>query len=283
MVEYLTTKCGICKSQLITPSRITQKELLKVHKLEYLKSLNESRNIAQILEMPTLRFIPSTSLKSGLLEPMLYGAGGTVLGVKKANEFGWAINLSGGYHHAKSDHGEGFCFFADIPIAIKCLWEERPDSKVLIIDLDAHQGNGVSSILGNDNRITILDIYNSQIYPNDENAERFVSYNVPITSRTDTRTYLGLIDKWLPHAIKEHKPDLIIYNAGTDIFISDALGGLSITEEGIIKRDEKVFKTAVDNNIPILMLLAGGYHRKSDEIIGKSIENLLNTVLKGKI
>ncbi len=283
MVDYLTTQCGIRKSQLITPSKITQKELLKVHKPEYLKSLNESRNIAQVLEMPSLRFIPITSLKSGLLEPMLFGAGGTVLGVKKAIESGWAINLSGGYHHAKRDHGEGFCFFADIPIAVKCLWEEKPHSKVLIVDLDAHQGNGVSSILGDDNRIAILDIYNSHVFPDDENAERFVSYNIPITRQTDTRTYLGLIDKWLPLAIKEHKPDLIIYNAGTDIFILDALGGLSITEQGIIKRDEKVFKAAVDNSIPILMLLAGGYHKKSGEIIGKSIENLLNTVLKGKI
>lgn len=278
--KHLRKNLDLCPEQFVSPYRITDEELLKVHSREYLSSLRRSKSIAKIVEIYPLRFVPTIFLRNGILEPMRLGSGGTVLGAKLALEKGWAINLSGGYHHAKAENGEGFCFFADIPIAVKSVWKEKPDVKVLIIDLDAHQGNGCSSILGNDTRVAILDIYNSQVYPDDTQAEALVTYDVPVLARTNNTTYLGLLKEWLPVAIDGHKPGLIIYNAGTDIYELDPLGALSITEEGIVQRDEIVFRAAIDNEIPILMVLSGGYHKRSGEIIAKSIENLLNTVLK---
>ena len=280
--KHLRKNLNLCPEQFVSPYRITDEELLTVHSREYLSSLRRSKNIAKIVEIYALRFVPTVFLRNGLLEPMRLGSGGTVRGAKLALEKGWAINLSGGYHHAKAENGEGFCFFADIPIAIMSIWKDKPDVKVLIIDLDAHQGNGCSSILGNDKRVAILDMYNSQVYPNDTEAEAHVTYDVPILAGTNNSTYLGLLQEWLPVAINGHKPGLVIYNAGTDIYELDPLGALSITEDGIIKRDEIVFRAAIDNDIPILMVLSGGYHKKSGEIIAKSIENLLNTVLKNR-
>ena len=130
--------------------------------------------------------------------------------------------------------------------------------------------------------MSILDIYNSQVYPDDTQAEALVNYDVTVLARTNNTTYLNLLKEWLPVAIDGHKPGLIIYNAGTDIYELDPLGALSITEEGIVQRDEMVFRAATDNEIPILMVLSGGYHKRSGEIIAKSIENLLNTVLKDR-
>jgi histone deacetylase 11 len=281
--NYLRKHLGLCSHQFLTPYKIAEEELLTVHSQEYLVSLNKSKNIAQIVEIPPLRILPNAILRNGILKPMQFGTGGTVTGAIKAFETGWAINLAGGYHHAKADNGEGFCFYADIPLAINKLRTERPQLKVLVIDLDAHQGNGCSSILGDDKRISILDIYNKKIYPHDTRAEKKLTYNLAIYPNTEDSAYLSLLSSQLPKAIEEQTPDLIIYNAGTDIFELDPLGGLLITEKGIIQRDQIVFENAVDNNIPILMVLSGGYHKKSGEIIAKSIINLLKTVLKDKV
>lgn len=265
----------ICHSQFYCPKIVSDAELLSVHTQHYLESLKKSRVIARVVEIPLFRYLPEPILYNGILKPMKLATGGTILGVELALQCGWAINLSGGYHHAKADNGEGFCVFADVPIALKSIWNKKPDLKVLIVDLDAHQGNGNSLLLGNDKRVAILDMYNYMLYPNDEEAGQCIKYNVPLLRQTNTSDYLDYLARELPNAIEEFKPGLIVYNAGTDIFIEDKLGDLSITEEGIIKRDEFVFKNAFDNKIPILMVLSGGYDRKSGYIIAKSINNLI--------
>ncbi len=279
VINHLKKNMNITENQLIAPKKVTKEELLLVHSKNYLDSLENSLNIAKVVEIDTIKYLPYKILYSGLLEPMLYGTGGTILGVKVAKKYGWAINISGGYHHAKSDSGEGFCFFADIPIAINIFWKEQPNTKFLIIDLDAHHGNGVASVLGNHKNISILDIYNKDIYPHDDSTKKLVKYNIPIEPKTSDKKYLQLLEENLKRAIKNEKPDFIIYNAGTDIFEFDKLGNLSISEEGIIKRDETVFKHAFKSKIPILMVLSGGYNKKSGEIIGKSIENIIKKYL----
>jgi histone deacetylase 11 len=206
---------------------------------------------------------------------MRLATGGTILGVHLALRYGWAINLSGGYHHAKSGEGEGFCVFADVPIALKIIWKEKPELKVLIVDLDAHQGNGNSSILAKEPCVSILDMFNASIFPHDLEAEKFVKYRIALKNRTNTLGYLDSLRKWLPIAIENEQPNLIIYNAGTDIYPADPLGSLSVSEEGIIERDNYVFDEAMERNIPILMVLSGGYHKNSGRIIAKSIEAFL--------
>ena len=113
-----------------------------------------SANIALIAEVMMAALLPNGILQKHLLEPIRYATGGTILGCGLAIERGWAINLSGGYHHAKADSGGGFCFFADVPIAVRKMWDDHPDRKVLIVDLDAHQGNGNASIFRDEPRVT---------------------------------------------------------------------------------------------------------------------------------
>ena len=232
------------------------------------------------LQMNLLKYLPASTLHNRILKPMRYATSGTILGAELALKKGWAINLSGGYHHAKSDHGEGFCFFADIPLAVYNLWERKKNLKVLIIDLDAHQGNGFETIFGDDNRIFILDVYNEDIYPGDSNAKKYIDFNIPISSNTGDKQYLKILNKKIPESIDKSKPGLIIYNAGTDILAGDTLGRLNISEQGIIQRDEIVFKNAINRKIPILMVLSGGYTKKSGYITGKSIENILKKITK---
>lgn len=264
------------------PQKISDTDLLKVHAQEYLDSLSDSNVVARITEIPLLKYLPNFILQRYVLNPMRIATGGTVEAAQRALEDGWAINLSGGYHHAKHDCGGGFCAFADIPLAIATLWEKHPKHKVMIVDLDAHQGNGHESFFQGDERVVIYDIYNGQIYPQDHKARKRIDYNYPVKSGIKDAEYLGLLEDTLPAAIEESKPDFIIYNAGTDIFEKDPLGNMKISAAGIKKRDELVFSYAQKNNIPILMVLSGGYTQESSTIIGNSLSHILQNILKVK-
>jgi len=279
--DRLVAKLGIGERMFYVPERASDEDLLLVHSPAYLDSLRRSSVIASVAEIGIAALIPNALLQRGILDPMRYATGGTVLGCNLALRYGWAINLGGGYHHAKSSSGGGFCFFADIPIAVRKLWQDNPDLEVMVVDLDAHQGNGYASIFGDDGRVHIFDIYNGSIYPQDIEGRQFIEFDYPLRPGTGDDEYLSLLLRELGKAMDGAEPDLIIYNAGTDIFRGDPLGGLDISAEGVIKRDEIVFREAFKRNVPILMLLSGGYARESAEIISNSIANLLRNVIPG--
>ena len=124
--KHLRASLGLSKSQFHLPPLAGEDILALVHQQTYLDSLNESKVIAEIAEFGPLGRLPAGLLKRNLLRPMQYATGGTILGAELALEHGWAVNLSGGYHHAKAGNGEGFCYFADIPLAIHSLWNNEP-------------------------------------------------------------------------------------------------------------------------------------------------------------
>ena len=271
---------GISKKAFHKPDAIDDEGMKLVHFQPYLDSLYDSRTIASVAEMPPLGMIPAGLLRKNLLGPMRKATGGTILGAQLAIKHGWAVNLSGGYHHAKRSNGEGFCYFADIPLAILHTWKKNPEYKVLVIDLDAHQGNGVEMVLQDDPHFFMLDMYNSHIYPHDSAAKKFIDYHYPLDIGITDKPYLDILEKALEKAVADCTPDLIIYNAGTDIYEKDPLGQMRISEAGILIRDQMVFDTAFSKNIPILMVLSGGYSPESGHIIGRSICNLID-IIKG--
>lgn len=267
---------GLNKNSFYLPQPVTDKELTEIHTQAYLDALNNSNVVAHGAEVALLSYMPNWFLQWRILKPMKLAVGGTLLATKLAEKYGWAINLSGGYHHAKANNAEGFCFFNDISLAAKRFLDKNPNGKVMIVDLDAHQGNGHESIAMNEPRISIFDVYNGAIYPHDQIARARINYDFPQGHRLNDQNYLKLVQEKLAKAIDEAKPDLIIYNAGTDIYAQDPLGRMQITKNGIIDRDEEVFKQATDKNIPIVMLLSGGYTSESAQIVADSIKNLAN-------
>ena len=277
--RYLVNKLNIDKNRFYyIENEVSQEDLLIVHTKRYLNSLKNSFNVAMIAEVPILSFIPNFLLQKYLLKPIRFATQGTIIGTKLALKHRWAINLSGGYHHVKPDSGGGFCYYADVAIAILKLLKDKK-LKILIVDLDAHQGNGNEIIFKDNENVDIFDIYNFEIYPMDELAKRYIKYNFPVNSFTDDKEYLKILKTELPDAIQNSKPDLVIYIAGVDILDSDPLGWMSVSENGIVKRDEIVFKECLKENIPILMVLGGGYTKNSAYVISKSIENLLINIL----
>lgn len=278
--KYLKEKGILTGKNHHEPGMVDEETLLKVHSARYLKLIRKSQSIAAIAEVPAFKWIPAILLRCRLLKPMRRATHGTILGAELALREGWAINLSGGYHHAKRENSGGFCFYADIPLAAYQVWETNPDTKIMVVDLDAHQGNGFEAIFEDDPRVVTFDLYNGQIYPSDLPAAKFIRYNHPIKSGTNTETYLKKLEENLAPAIEKEQPDLVIYNAGTDIYEKDPLGALKVSEAGVIARDEHVFNLCLERKIPILMLLSGGYTQESWQLIGKSIENLWDKILK---
>ncbi|XP_078369985.1 histone deacetylase 11-like [Oculina patagonica] len=273
--QYLKDAKMVDEATVVVPKETTSEDLLVVHTQTYLDSLRWSVNVAMICEVPPVALLPNFIVQRKVLKPMRIQTGGTILAAKLAVERGWAINIGGGFHHCSGSKGGGFCAYADITLAIKFLFKHVDSvTKAMIIDLDAHQGNGHEADFDGDEQVYIMDVYNAYIYPGDRKVKSAIKKNVELTHHTDDKTYLPLLRKHIPEALDEFKPDIIAYNAGTDILMGDPLGNLAITPQGIIERDQIVFQEARQRGIPIFMLTSGGYQRRTARIIADSILNL---------
>lgn len=273
-------RLNIEKHFLRTDRPASRQELLSVHSDDYLELLKSPSFVAQALEVPLAGFLPTSLIDSHVLEPMRFATRGTILATQEALRNGAAINLGGGYHHASRERGEGFCIYADISIAIQCLRQQgllSPNDKVAIIDLDAHQGNGVERNSLKDDSIYILDMYNSDIYPNDTWIKKRINMDIPVHSGIDDVEYLSILKNHLPDFLSNGSPfSLAIYNAGTDIYKEDSLGKLSVSAEGILERDQFVLTQLESHHIPWVMLPSGGYTKDSAELVARSISFALS-------
>ena len=254
------------------PQPISRQELLQVHSPEYLHSLSDGNVLSHILEMSILAKIPPALTNWRILRPMRLAAGGTLAACHAALDKGIAINVGGGYHHAERDKGGGFCVYCDGPIAIKLLKQAGLIKTALIVDTDAHQGNGFANVARDIPGLFVLDFFDQSIYPKPKVKE---DWSVPLPAKTDGSVYLAKLKEYLPEAIAKFKPDFIFYNAGSDVLATDPLATLLLRVEDMCERDLFVVATARSHNIPIAMVLAGGYGSESALAHTKSIEAIL--------
>ena len=195
-------------------------------------------------------------LSAALIERELRITQGTISGCKMALETGIAFNIAGGTHHAFTDRGEGFCMLNDQAIAARYLLHKKLASKILIIDLDVHQGNGTAEIFENDPNVFTFSVHGQSNYPfKKENS----SLDIGLPNFTSDEEYLKTIEEMVPKLIDQEKPDLIFYLSGVDILETDKLGKLSITLAGCKRRDEIVFSSCKKFQIPVQCSMGGGY------------------------
>lgn len=267
----------------IRPRRPAATDQLRlIHTAEYLSSLRKPDNVADALELPPLRRAPAWLLDWCVLRPMRWAVQGSIIGAEAALDDGLAVNLSGGYHHASPDRGEGFCIYADVAIAIAALRNTQrlaDTDRIAYIDLDAHQGNGVCHAFRDDACVFIFDMYNPSIYPwHDLAAKDRIDCDLPLPDGCSSSEYLDLLKQRLPgfiDSISSSAPvKLAVYNAGTDIVCDDPLGALNISPEAILKRDLLVVEELRRRGIPTLMVLSGGYTRSSYELVADSVTEL---------
>ncbi len=247
-------------------------DLLRVHSEAFIRSLRSSSTLAGILEVPIARRLPAWMIDWRVLRPMRYATGGTLLACRLALEHGISINLGGGYHHAASGWGGGFCVYADLPLAVKILHDERKVNRVLVVDLDAHQGNGTASLFRDWPWAQILDLYEDDIFPFSKEPE---DYALPVPPGLMGAEYLDIIRDALPPALDAVRPDLVVYNAGSDPFEGDPLARYRLSASDLADRDLLVVNTVQQRAIPLAMVLSGGYSAESWEIYADAIEGIL--------
>lgn len=203
-------------------------------------------------------------LSAELIEREMRIAQGTIIGCEKALQNGIAFNIAGGTHHAFTDRGEGFCMLNDQAIGATYLLENKLASKILIIDLDVHQGNGTAEIFQNNSRVFTFSVHGKTNYPFKKETS---DLDIPLLTGTGDEEYLGIISEFVPKLINREKPDFIFYLSGVDILQTDKLGNLNVSLEGCKRRDEIVFSNCKKFEIPVQCSMGGGYSPEIKTII----------------
>lgn len=262
---------------------VTDQELSLVHTSAYLARLRQRDTLAAILEVPLVKKVPAWLLRWRIVQPMRWAVRGSVLAARAALREGVAVNLSGGYHHAKPDRGEGFCIFNDIALIVQQLRTEgdlSPTQRIAYVDLDAHQGNGVCYQFRHDPTVFLFDMYNAFAYPSyDVEARARLDCDLALPWGCTGQAYLQILLARLPGFLdsitRAERLGLGIYNAGTDVFAGDQLGGLELSAEDILERDRFVIDEFRRRSIPVVMLPSGGYSTESYRLIASTVRYLL--------
>jgi histone deacetylase 11 len=257
-------------------------DLAAVHDRAYLDRLRNSHEMAAALELPLVAGLPGWTVQWAVLRPMRWAVAGSLVAARAALSAGVAVNLSGGYHHAKPDRGEGFCIFNDIAYLVHGLRADGQlgaDDRIAYIDLDAHQGNGVCYHFRSDRRVFMYDAFNRDIFPDDPAARQRIDSPQPLPAGCGGAAYLRLLKTSLPEFIdaiqRSGRVGLAVYNAGTDVFERDLLGGLRLSSADVLERDLYVIGELRARNIPVVMLLSGGYGRESYRLVANTVVELL--------
>ncbi|MBF6595669.1 MAG: histone deacetylase [Thermaceae bacterium] len=192
-----------------------------------------------------------------LLTRALHASGGTLAATRDALQTGLGMNLAGGTHHAYPGRAEGYCLFNDVAVATRNLRAEGWKGRVLVVDLDAHQGNGTAVCFESDPSVFTLSVHAERNYPLKKEQS---DLDVGLSDKATDQEYLQALEPALDTAFAP-KPDLVFYNAGVDILHNDRFGRLAVSLEGLAERDQQVFERVKAANVPLVIVMGGGYNR----------------------
>lgn len=242
---------GTCdEHNFFEPTQVAHEHILRCHTEAYVN------NLKALTIDPRAQRKTGFPLSKELVDRELIITQGTINGCHHALEHGIAMNIAGGTHHAYTDHGEAFCLLNDQGIAARYLQEKGLAKKILIVDLDVHQGNGTAEIFAGDDSVFTFSMHGKANYPF---KKEISDLDIALETDTGDQEYLGILKETLPKLIKEQQPDFIFYLCGVDILASDKLGKLGCSIEGCKERDRFVLQTCHDLKIPVQCSMGGGY------------------------
>ena len=248
--EQLLIEKTCSESNFFKPEIIDTELVLKTHQEEYfnrLKGLKLSNKEVREIGFP---------LSKELVERELIISQGTIDCVHFSSEHGVSMNIAGGTHHAFYDRGEAFCMLNDQAIAANYIIEEGLFKKILIIDLDVHQGNGTASLFSSNPNVYTLSFHGKKNYPFRKEKS---DLDIELDDNTNDNEYLKLLKEIVPKVIDQFEPEFIFYLSGVDVLENDKLGRLSLTIDGCKERDRFILETCKDNSIPVQVSMGGGY------------------------
>lgn len=256
--EQLLYEGTVTEENFFHPEPLSEETILLTHEPSYWQKLKN-----QQLSHKEVRAI-GFPMTEKLVQRGRHIANGTLQCALFAREFGVALNVAGGTHHSFSYKGEGFCVFNDIAIAANYLLHHRIVRKILIVDLDVHQGNGTAQIFRNEKRVFTFSMHGAKNYPLRKEQS---DLDIPLPDKLTDEPYLKILRETLPRLIDEVEPELVFYLSGVDVLESDRLGRLSLSLAGCKARDRFVFETCKKNNIPVAVSMGGGYSKQLSHII----------------
>jgi acetoin utilization deacetylase AcuC-like enzyme len=256
--EMLLREGIATQEDFLRPEPASDDDLRRVHTADWVHKLKTGTLTASEvmkLEVP---------YSKELVEAVWLAAGGTILAGQRALRDGFGSNLSGGFHHAYPGHGEGFCAINDVAVGIRKLQADGAVKKAIVVDTDVHHGNGTAAIFRNDPTVFTISIHQENNYPAHKPPS---SLDLNMDDRADDDEYLAALIPAVQKALDEFHPDILFYVGGADPYCEDQLGGLSLTKDGLKRRDRGVFEEARQRKIPVATTLAGGYARRVEDTI----------------
>ena len=263
----------VAEAAFLVPEELRPDEILLVHTPDFLASLGDAQRVAGYLEFPVLGMLPPGIIDQGIIRAFRHSSGGTILAAREALRRSLAINLGGGYHHASPSHGDGFCVFADVPIALRVLQREGRLRRAMIVDLDVHQGDGSILCCREDASIFTFSMHEGNLYPIPKQKG---SLDLELEAHTGDERYLELLARHLPVALDSFRPELLMLIAGCDTLAGDPLAHLAMSPEGIARRDAYVIDECRQRGIAVAMLLGGGYSPEAWQVQYRSIRQILS-------
>ncbi|MEM8676376.1 MAG: histone deacetylase [Cyanobacteria bacterium P01_G01_bin.67] len=248
----------IVPEQIFEPALPTQAEIQLVHIPQYVEAYCNGT-----LEYKAQRRI-GLPWSEALAHRTRIAIGGTILAAKLALEYGCACNTAGGTHHAFPSYGSGFCIFNDLAIASRVLLQQGVVNKILIVDCDVHQGDGTAFIFQADPRVFTFSMHCEANFPGKKQQS---DLDIPLPVGLDDDGYLQILANHLPMLLSEVKPDLVLFDAGVDIHVSDRLGKLSLTDWGIYRRERMVLSTCKAGGYPVASVIGGGYSKDMSALV----------------
>ena len=250
---------GTCTDEnFFAPEIPNDKHIVAAHDAEYfydLLNLKIPHKEARKIGFP---------LDENLVERERIIADGTMKACEYAIQYGVAMNIAGGTHHAYSNRGEAFCMLNDQAIAARYLQSKKLANRVLIVDLDVHQGNGTAEIFQNDASVFTFSMHGANNYPF---KKEISDLDIPLQKGTGDKEYQSILEDTLPQLIEKQRPDFIFYLCGVDVLETDRLGTLGLSLNGCKQRDEIVLKTCKSYGIPVQCSMGGGYSKDIKTIV----------------
>ena len=255
LADYLIKKKIVKKFH--NPYPCSEETLKRAHSEKYIKDIKD-----KTLDQNSIKKI-GFPLVDSVVQRSLIATGGTVLASKLAINYGLACNTAGGSHHANFEGGAGYCVFNDVAVAAQYLLDRGLAGKILIVDLDVHQGNGSADIFKDNKNVFTFSMHSKSNYP----AKKSVSdLDVELEDNMEDAQYIKLLKFYL-HQLNDENFDYVFYVAGVDIHFNDRLGKLKISDEGIKKRDEIVTENFFSKGIPLCGVLGGGYNKDFNKLV----------------
>ena len=246
------------KTHFFLPEYAKIADVLEIHDKAYvMKLVNLDLNKSEIRKI-------GFPLSKELIDREFLITGGTIMGAEKALKYGISMNIAGGTHHAFSDRGEAFCLLNDQAIAAKYLLKNKKINKILIIDLDVHQGNGTASIFKSNKNVFTFSMHGANNFPFKKEQS---DLDIELEDNTSDIIYIDKLEQTINHLINELKPQFIFYLSGVDVINTDKLGRLSLSIEGCKKRDQIIFSICKNKEIPVQCSMGGGYSKDIKTIV----------------